>query len=309
VYLEQVVTLLLYMAYKYLLTYIYLVFALSAPAQKAAVADEESFRKVFLKAPWQKRQIAPGIIWRYYHFPDLYGARQHVSVLDIDLREKRLQVKIAYRDTILLPTSTLAKEAGAIAAINGNYFHTEEGGSVCFLKVDGHILDTSRTDLTERLFLDQLDDIALIIDASGKTDLVQCPPGGWKTMKEVPTILSAGPVLISGGKLMAPVAHGFNDKRYGRSGAGMTADHHLILITVDGHTSGSAGMTIPEFARLFLAFNCSRAMNLDGGGSATMWIRGKPEKGVVSYPSDNKKFDHQGERAVANAIVIVISNN
>jgi exopolysaccharide biosynthesis protein len=49
-------------------------------------------------------------------------------------------------------------------------------------------------------------------------------------------------------------------------------------------------------------------MNLDGGGSATMWIKGKPDKGVVSHPSDNKLFDHKGERAVANAIVVTVDN-
>jgi hypothetical protein len=32
-----------------------------------------------------------------------------------------------------------------------------------------------------------------------------------------------------------------------------------------------------------------------------MWIA---EKGVVNYPCDNKKFDHEGERAVSNAIVV-----
>jgi exopolysaccharide biosynthesis protein len=50
-------------------------------------------------------------------------------------------------------------------------------------------------------------------------------------------------------------------------------------------------------------------MNLDGGGSAAMWIKGKPHKGIVSHPSDNKAFDHLGERAIANAIVITMSND
>jgi len=46
-------------------------------------------------------------------------------------------------------------------------------------------------------------------------------------------------------------------------------------------------------------------VTLDGGGSTTMWIQGKPFKGVVNMPCDNKKFDHEGERAVSDIIVIL----
>jgi exopolysaccharide biosynthesis protein len=45
---------------------------------------------------------------------------------------------------------------------------------------------------------------------------------------------------------------------------------------------------------------CRDALNLDGGGSSTMVFDGN----IVNHPSDNKKFDHQGERVVANAIVV-----
>jgi exopolysaccharide biosynthesis protein len=45
-------------------------------------------------------------------------------------------------------------------------------------------------------------------------------------------------------------------------------------------------------------------MNLDGGGSTTMYIKKQSDNGVVNYPSDNKQFDHYGERKVANIIYI-----
>ena len=32
-------------------------------------------------------------------------------------------------------------------------------------------------------------------------------------------------------------------------------------------------------------------------------------RGVVNYPSDNKTFDHNGERPVANAIIISFRKN
>jgi exopolysaccharide biosynthesis protein len=50
---------------------------------------------------------------------------------------------------------------------------------------------------------------------------------------------------------------------------------------------------------------CKDAINLDGGGSTTMYIKGQPFDGVVNYPCDNKQFDHYGERSVSNVVMIL----
>jgi exopolysaccharide biosynthesis protein len=63
-------------------------------------------------------------------------------------------------------------------------------------------------------------------------------------------------------------------------------------------------MSIPELQHLLKWLGCRDAINLDGGGSTTMYVKGQPEEGVVNFPSDNKKWDHEGQREVANAIVI-----
>jgi exopolysaccharide biosynthesis protein len=42
------------------------------------------------------------------------------------------------------------------------------------------------------------------------------------------------------------------------------------------------------------------ASNLDGGGSSAIW---NSKDGVTNHPSDNKKFDHKGERKIPNMIV------
>ncbi|MEO7044201.1 MAG: phosphodiester glycosidase family protein, partial [Ferruginibacter sp.] len=60
-----------------------------------------------------------------------------------------------------------------------------------------------------------------------------------------------------------------------------------------------------EFAKLFKALKCVSAINFDGGGSTTMWVNGEPDNGIISHPTDNKKYDHLGERKVANAILIM----
>ncbi len=46
---------------------------------------------------------------------------------------------------------------------------------------------------------------------------------------------------------------------------------------------------------------CDAALNMDGGGSSTMYIK---DKGILNYPSDNRKFDHEGERRVYDIFFI-----
>ena len=46
------------------------------------------------------------------------------------------------------------------------------------------------------------------------------------------------------------------------------------------------------------------AINLDGGGSTTLYVEGASDNGVVNHPTDNRKFDNKGERKVANAILV-----
>ena len=73
-------------------------------------------------------------------------------------------------------------------------------------------------------------------------------------------------------------------------------DTHLFLIVVDGRRKGfSAGMTYAELSQLAAELGCTDALNLDGGGSSTLWLGGR----VMNLPSDG------AERPVANALVVV----
>jgi exopolysaccharide biosynthesis protein len=51
----------------------------------------------------------------------------------------------------------------------------------------------------------------------------------------------------------------------------------------------------------------TEAINLDGGGSSTLWANTDELNGVLNFPPDNDTFDHRGERKVANAILVVPS--
>ena len=56
-------------------------------------------------------------------------------------------------------------------------------------------------------------------------------------------------------------------------------------------------MNLGEVQKYLLDFGCVDAINLDGGGSTSMWIK---DKGLVNIPSDKS-----GERPVANALLLL----
>jgi hypothetical protein len=82
-----------------------------------------------------------------------------------------------------------------------------------------------------------------------------------------------------------------------RTAVGITATGGIILMVVDGRSPGSNGLTLYQLGKELKALGAVNAVNLDGGGSATMWIKGM---GIVNHPTDST-----GERPVSNAIVIL----
>jgi Phosphodiester glycosidase len=105
------------------------------------------------------------------------------------------------------------------------------------------------------------------------------------------------PLLMRDGSVVAKKCAAAICGRHPRTGIGSTADGRLLLVTVDGRRRRhSVGMTLIEFAREFERLGASWALNLDGGGSSTMVIRGK----VINRPSDKG-----GERFVSSAILVL----
>ena len=68
-----------------------------------------------------------------------------------------------------------------------------------------------------------------------------------------------------------------------RTALGVQADGRILFVVVDGrHRRYSLGVSLLGLARLMRRLGAVDAMNLDGGGSSTMVIRGR----VVNRPSD-----------------------
>jgi Phosphodiester glycosidase len=112
-------------------------------------------------------------------------------------------------------------------------------------------------------------------------------------LRGVRTAVGGGPALLRNGK---PTVIESGEARHPRSAIGWNADE-FILMQVDGRQPPiSVGMTLSELARYFLDLGCTDAINLDGGGSSTLWAQGQ----VVNSPSEGS------ERPMANALVVVL---
>ena len=96
-------------------------------------------------------------------------------------------------------------------------------------------------------------------------------------------IISGGPYLVKGGEVyvdMTAQKLSSIGGRNPRTAIGYTKDNHLIMLTADGREGASIGLTLMELANLMRELGCTNAMNLDGGGSTVMYIKGQ----VVNKP-------------------------
>jgi hypothetical protein len=111
-------------------------------------------------------------------------------------------------------------------------------------------------------------------------------------------VLGGNPMLVIGGVVQyrdVEGSGGYFDPNP-RTAVGITPDGKLVVVVVDGREYGySAGMTLRRLADFMVELGCRDAINLDGGGSSTMWLNGR----VANRPSDPT------ERLVSSALVVL----
>lgn len=123
-------------------------------------------------------------------------------------------------------------------------------------------------------------------------DSVQIATETTPSLEGVQMAIGGGPALVLDGK--ARQVNGIQI-RNPRTAVGWNKNY-LFLVEVDGRQSDlSVGMTLPELVAYMIKLGCEQAMNLDGGGSSTLWAYGN----VMNSPSEGE------ERASVNSLVVV----
>ena len=252
-----------------------------------------------VNAQWETTLSEDGIVHKRALIPMLYKGSQHVNYIEIP-RSRKFVFGLGSPGGMEL-TSDIAEEHQALAAINGSYFNTKVGNSVCFFKVGKEVVDTtlaSEFDLrvTGAVHINKRK--VRLLPWSVDTE------HAYKGRKG--TVLASGPLLLQDGDICSWEGCGkkFITSKHPRSALYVTPKS-VVFITVDGRSPGNAvGVNIPELAHLIKVLGGIDAINLDGGGSTTLWMQQEGEGRVLNCPSDNKTFDHEGERSVSNAFFV-----
>jgi Tol biopolymer transport system component len=137
-------------------------------------------------------------------------------------------------------------------------------------------------------------DGALLIDSLERGERVSLDWSifGWRAVADS---MGGYPVLLHDGRTVLESCQASFCQRHPRSGIGATGGGQVLLVVADGRRSRSWGLTLYQFARLFRSLGAEDAINFDGGGSATMWVKGR----IRNRPAAGF------ERAVCCAVMIL----
>lgn len=197
------------------------------------------------------------------------------------------QYGLNVKDTV----SGMAQEHDAVFAVNGDYYGYRTDGIVLRNGVLYRDKPTGRDCLV--MYKDGTVRAMREGTVSGEKLVEQ---GAWN-------VFSFGPVLVKRGKICSGLDEPYKvdllnvsiSGKQPRTGIGILGKNHLLIVAVDGRSEGySCGMTFQEFAQLFADYGCKLAYNLDGGGSVTMYQKGR----ILNRPSLGR------ERRISDVIYI-----
>ena len=301
------------------------VFLLNACKEQTAPEAQVLVEQPILKdsVGWVTEQLDDGLV--HYTFEgeyEPYTSSQRVDVLLVDLDKHKLIFDDSRPNDSL--SARVERYQGSLASINGTYYEiarTEEGDSLfsSFFKKDGEISTSVTVPDDHRLFWKH--EGAFYYDDE-EWGIIYGDPQTYDSLPYA-NAMSGSPMLIYD---YEPVGASFVQEqevpldsldyehpdrhqgvRHPRTALALTDVSQLLMITVDGRRPQTAGMSAEELT-LFIEryFEPQHALNIDGGGSTTMWIKDSDSpNGVVNYPTDNREYNHFGQRRIRNGIIVV----
>ena len=282
----------MYRSYLFKLNYLLFLF-LSCSILHSRAQSSDSLTVV--NKEWTVKKVAKGVEWKQGHFDNLFNSVQEVNWIEIDLKKQGKNLHLAADSKILKPTSEFALENNALVAINGGFFNMKDGGAVDYIRVDGQVINQTAK---------ESDRANAVLSIDRKRVTIQ--PATRENVEDYQSrnLMLSGPLLLQSANRYNLGKNAFNDNRHPRTAVGIAPKNKLILLVVDGRNAQAQGMSLHELASLMKWIGAQDAMNLDGGGSSTLFVKGGSPNDIVNYPSDNKKFDHEGQRNVANIIYL-----
>ena len=167
--------------------------------------------------------------------------------------------------------ASAAAKRGALAAVNGGYFHPDRTPLGLAVRQGVTIHPLERAKLLSGLVVVKQDRIALLRTSE------------FRASAEVREALQAGPFLVDAGKAVA----GLNDTRGAARTVIFAGDAGIFGVLIcTSATLAEAGRILAQLP----AGKITRALNLDGGSSTALWVKREPLpfysrewKGVRNY--------------------------
>ena len=235
-------------------------------------------------APWQR--VAPGLDYLALSpWPDSF-----VHVLRLDLREPSLRLVVSAPAERGLPMDRRADGASAVASFNASFFDRSfvpRGVTVSQGQAWTPVL---QAEASPRLACDQWQRCHIAF-----ADTATTPPDAVNAVAGTPWLVRAGQVRsdTDDASCAALCARTHPRTAVGLAGKG----RWLLVVLAEGRRPPVAGLTLIQLSQLMRDLGAMDAINLDGGGSSTLWLQGRA---VMARPANEP-----AERALANVVSIV----
>lgn len=211
-----------------------------------------------------------------------------VQIADISLLKTALAGN-TYARNLTETTSVQAANAGAILAINGDYYGAQERG---YVLRNGVLYRASAQSGTDALVIGADGNFRIINESETSADTL-VREGAWQVLTFGPALIKDGQVTVSSSD---EVGRAMTSNP--RTAIGQISEGHYLLVVSDGRTKESAGLSLRQLAELMQSLGAQVAYNLDGGGSSTMVFQGR----VVNNPTTNGRSIR--ERSVSDIVYI-----
>lgn len=226
----------------------------------------------------------------------MFDSQQSISIIAYKSKTYKssiLQLEDGGNDT----ADQIIQKADYTMGVNGSYFNTRTFRPVTYTRIGGKVYGrTNGKDLY------RVNGVIGFKDKKGKKPAITlCDTTEYETIcKKWYSVLAAGPVLVKDGQIIGYNSDkSFFTHRHPRTLIGYNKNGEIVMAVIDGRFEQAAGATIEETAIIAKLLGLQDAINLDGGGSSTLWTK---TEGVLNHPSDNKCFDHKGTRKIPNCI-------
>lgn len=298
------------------------ILSISCSGQKHTQSTAVNQPELLEREGWEIDTLRKDVIWyKFSSTTDKEFSHQNVNVISFNPKALQGKVILAYKKEKDSLSVFANRIPGAIAGINATYFiEKKDTTDYMHLRLNGKDIQQVKVPKTS-IYWWKHQGLFTLNNAENDFD-IQFSPDDFSTIKSG-NIMTGAPMLIDN---FNPVGLTFADTtgmklnlknlhyehylkhqgiRHPRTAIAITKTGNLLLITIDGRNASAKGMSAKEMT-MFLQrfFNPKSAMNIDGGGSTMMWVKGQPFNGIVNYPTDNKKFDHYGQRRVETALFI-----